>query len=93
MKTELIIESLLTIAPTVAKALQTYFGDKKNIKPAELQTFYLATIIEGNAKVESLLSDMQKLLKNHMEHETKIWQEVLQSYRDLRADMTRKGVI
>ena len=93
MRTEILIESLLTIAPTVAKALQTYFGEKKNIKPSELQTFYFATIVERSAKMEELLAGMQILLNNHMDHETKIWREVLQAFRDLRADLVRKGVV
>jgi len=93
MKTELIIEPLLTIAPLVAKALQKYFGDKKNIKPSELQSFYLATVAEGNIKIEELLKGMQTLLKNHMQHETKIWREVLQALRNLRGEMVTKGLI
>lgn len=77
------ISLIASIAPSVGNKLLEYSRDKK-LSNQEVQIILLSKIIEQNDNV-------CKILENHIIHEMKMIDELVQALRNLRADLMRVG--
>lgn len=78
-----ILQIISTIAPTIGKTLQDYFGKKKDVSPEEIQVLLLSKLLENDVQIlknqAAIISSQHSLIevqrevcnisKNHSEHE------------------------
>lgn len=75
-----ILDIIGVVAPTLKEVLS-----KGRMSQTEVQTWLLARLLEEQSKTNAVLS-------NHIQHETEVLTELCTSFRELRADMVRRGM-